>query len=212
MKKCSKCKIIKEFVFFSKGANKDGYRSACKECILIQKAIYRNNNKEKIKIARKKYSDLKRKTTNKPIRKYQYIGTGKKYYELNKTEINKKKTEKDAFRRKTDPLYKFKVSVRWLIKGSFKRGKDKYIKSQKSISILGCSICFFREYIQSKFTKGMTIENHGEWHLDHIIPLSTAKNEDDVIRLNHYTNFQPLWAKDNLIKKDKIINKQLTLI
>lgn len=52
----------------------------------------------------------------------------------------------------------------------------------------------------------MTFENHGEWHLDHIIPLASAINEEDIIKLNHYTNFQPLWSKENLKKGSKIIN------
>lgn len=99
---------------------------------------------------------------------------------------------------------KFKGNVRSLIIGSFKRGKKKYKKKLRSEEILGCSIEFFQKYIESKFTKGMTLENYGEWHLDHIIPLATAKNEEDVIRLNHYRNFQPLWAFDNFSKGGRI--------
>ena len=49
-------------------------------------------------------------------------------------------------------------------------------------------------------------------HLDHIKPLATAKTEEDVILLNHYTNFQPLLAKDNLNKGKKIIEKQLRIL
>ena len=71
--------------------------------------------------------------------------------------------------------------------------------------ILGCTCDEFIDYIKSKFKEDMTIDNHGEWHLDHIIPLATAKTEEDVIRLNHHTNFQPLWAFDNLSKGSKII-------
>ena len=70
--------------------------------------------------------------------------------------------------------------------------------------ILGCTIDEFKSYIESKFKKGMTFENYGEWHLDHIIPLATAKTTEDVIKLCHYTNFQPLWAEDNLKKGAKI--------
>jgi hypothetical protein len=58
----------------------------------------------------------------------------------------------------------------------------------------------------------MSLDNHGKWHLDHIIPLATATTEEDVIRLNHYTNFQPLWADDNLKKSNKIIEQQLQLL
>ena len=64
---------------------------------------------------------------------------------------------------------------------------------------------FFRNYIQKQFTEGMTFENYGSWHLDHIKPLALAKSEEDVILLNHYTNFQPLWAEDNLKKGSKIL-------
>jgi hypothetical protein len=51
----------------------------------------------------------------------------------------------------------------------------------------------------------MTLENHGEWHLDHIIPISSAETEEDIMLLNHYTNFQPLWWYDNLKKGAKIL-------
>ena len=51
----------------------------------------------------------------------------------------------------------------------------------------------------------MNWDNHGEWHYDHIIPLASADNYDDLVRLNHYTNLQPLWAEDNLKKGSKIL-------
>jgi hypothetical protein len=106
---------------------------------------------------------------------------------------------------KTNEVFKFSQNIRSLIGSSFRRGKNKYHKSIKTEKILGCTIDEFIKHIESQFTKGMTLENHGEWHLDHIIPLASADTEEDVIRLNHYTNFQPLWAKDNLSKGCKII-------
>lgn len=51
----------------------------------------------------------------------------------------------------------------------------------------------------------MSLDNYGDWHLDHILPISLAENEEDVIKLNHYTNFQPLWAIDNFKKGNKVI-------
>jgi hypothetical protein len=49
----------------------------------------------------------------------------------------------------------------------------------------------------------MSFDNYGQWHIDHIIPLATAKTEQDVYTLSHYTNLQPLWAKDNISKGAK---------
>ena len=51
----------------------------------------------------------------------------------------------------------------------------------------------------------MKWDNHGKWHIDHIIPLSSAETEEEVYNLCHYTNLQPLWGEDNLKKGKKII-------
>jgi hypothetical protein len=51
----------------------------------------------------------------------------------------------------------------------------------------------------------MSWDNYGKWHIDHIIPLSSANNEDEVYKLCHHTNLQPLWAEDNLKKSNKIL-------
>lgn len=107
-------------------------------------------------------------------------------------------------RLKNDEIFKFKSNVRALVCSSFKRNKSNNWKKQsKTEKILGCKFDFFRSYIENKFTEGMTFENHGNWHLDHIKPLALAKTEEDIIILNHYTNFQPLWAIDNLKKGSK---------
>jgi hypothetical protein len=66
--------------------------------------------------------------------------------------------------------------------------------------------CSFKIHIERQFVKGMTWENRGEWHIDHIIPLATAQNENDVVKLNHHTNLRPMWAKDNLRKSSKLEN------
>jgi len=79
-----------------------------------------------------------------------------------------------------------------------------FVKNSKTEDILGCKVEFFNEYIESKFTNGMSWERISDIHLDHIIPLATVVTEEDIYRLNHYTNFQPLWAKDNLQKSDKV--------
>jgi len=72
--------------------------------------------------------------------------------------------------------------------------------------MLGCSIDFLKQYISNKFDKNMSWDNYGlyGWHIDHIIPLSSAKNKEELEKLCHYSNLQPLWAKDNLQKSNKI--------
>ena len=52
----------------------------------------------------------------------------------------------------------------------------------------------------------MTWSNYGEWHLDHKVPISWAKSEEEVYKLSHYTNFQPLWMNDNLSKDNRYSN------
>ena len=69
--------------------------------------------------------------------------------------------------------------------------------------MLGIDLGGFQAYIESKFQEGMTWENYGQWHIDHIKPLSLATTEQEVVELNHYTNLQPLWAIDNLKKSNK---------
>ena len=73
--------------------------------------------------------------------------------------------------------------------------------------MVGCSPKFLKNYLESKFEPGMTWHNHSSkgWHIDHKIPLSSAKNREDVYKLAHYKNLQPLWSTDNIKKGKKII-------
>jgi len=79
-----------------------------------------------------------------------------------------------------------------------------YTKKSKTFEILGCDYETFKKHIESQFIDGMSWENRNEWHVDHIIPVSSAKDEGEMILLNHYLNLQPLWATDNLSKGSKL--------
>lgn len=79
-------------------------------------------------------------------------------------------------------------------------------KSKSTLEILGCSYEEFKTHIESQFTDGMSWDRLGDIHIDHIIPVSSAETVEEVYKLNHYINLQPLWAKDNLSKYNKIIN------
>ena len=67
---------------------------------------------------------------------------------------------------------------------------------------MGCSFEEFKVHIEEQFPRDMTWDNAGLWHYDHIKPLASASNLEEVLELNHYTNFQPLWVEDNRKKSD----------
>lgn len=129
----------------------------------------------------------------------------KKWSSNNKEKIKEIRRKRATKRRKEDPIFKFKEITKNLISSSFtRRGKSKRIKTE---SILGCTIEYFQEYILSKCPEGVGLKDFGVfgYHLDHIIPISLAKTEEDVIKLCHYTNFQPLFWIDNIKKSNKIL-------
>ncbi|MEN6544465.1 MAG: hypothetical protein ABFE07_00315 [Armatimonadia bacterium] len=104
---------------------------------------------------------------------------------------------------KADPIYAAKHSVRVLIGMALRR--KGFGKRSRTQEILGCTWAEFIRQIERQFLPGMSWENRGEWHLDHITPLATARSEADVVALNHVSNLRPVWAAENMAKKDKIL-------
>ena len=131
----------------------------------------------------------------------------KQKYEWQKNNPDKRKRSILITREKVknNPVKLFAKRVRRNISMAFKCST----KPKKTEELLGCSIEEFRQYITSQFEQGMSMENHGrgkdKWHLDHKVPLDSANSIDELIKLNHYTNYQPLWEEDNLRKSNKII-------
>lgn len=171
--------------------------------------IYRSNlTDEERKYKNSISRESKRKRMSDPVYREKQNNYKR---ELRKKNINFKKRENASSvlykktRRKEDKLFYFKERSGCLIRGSFKRKNLK--KSRSTEFILGCSIEFFKEYIEKQFTKGMTWDNQSEWHIDHIIPLALADSYETVCKLNHYTNLRPEWAKINLTNKDKGYSK-----
>lgn len=160
---------------------------------------WRKENREKYNETRKKYVE----NNKDKIRKW-----GKIYREKNKKLRTERRRKRYKERIQNDPLYKMNLNARRLISSSFKRGAIKFKKSSKTETILGCTLEHFVQYILDKVPENITVNDFGKYgyHMDHIIPISTAKTEDEVIKLCHYTNFQPLWWKDNLEKSNKITN------
>ena len=100
-------------------------------------------------------------------------------------------------------MYNIARSVRSRIR-RFLKSKN-VTKRNKTFDIVGCTPQFLKEYLETQFTDGMSWDNRSEWHIDHIIPLSSVKTEDELYKLCHYKNLQPLWAEDNLKKSNKIL-------
>lgn len=180
---CKKCNIEKNISFFSnKKENKDGHRNDCKSCRKVYEENWKKENPLNIKINAKKYRD--------------------------KIEIKEitKKYHREYMRNKTNTNLLFKLNSRMSCRIREACRKNGFTKKSRTSEYIGCDWKTFKNHIESKFQNGMSWENYGPkgWHIDHIKPISLAKNEDDLFRLNYYTNLQPLWWYDNLMKSDKI--------
>ena len=212
MKVCSKCRLDRELIdFYKNKKGKDGLSNRCKYCDkqyrldnkeLIIKAnnIWRENNKEHIK--QYYFKNLENKKQYRKEYNLKNPEYSRQYRLNNRKLLSQKAKVYIKNKRLTDPLFKLNNNISTLIRQSIKN--NGFTKRSKTYEILGCSYEEFKKYLESKFTEGMTWENQGKWHMDHIYPVSLATDEEHLIRLNHYTNFQPLWAKDNLIKSNKI--------
>ena len=165
-----------------KEKNKERYYEN-QEAYLLQKKEYAKFNKDSISIRNKEY--IKLNTDKIRVR--------------NRNKYN------------NDILYKIKRLVGSSIRYSFRN--NGYSKKSRSYEVLGCSFEEFKLYLESQFEDWMSWDNHGKyngdldfgWDIDHKIPLASAETEDDIIRLNHFSNLQPLCSKVNRdIKKDSL--------
>ena len=161
----------------------------------------RINKKRKERYLRKKYSDDEWRIRSNKMKNERYKERMKdpEY----RKRVNKRSEKRRKERRNTDPVYAMKKRVSTRIRNFMSRRG--YTKKTRTHEILGIDWYGFKEHIESQFVDGMSWENRNLWHIDHIIPLDSAVCEADIIRLNHYTNLQPLWAHDNLSKGSKIL-------
>ena len=127
----------------------------------------------------------------------------KDYREANKDKRKAYERDYARERRKTDPLFKLKAYIRTRNSQAFSR--KGYKKTSKTQELLGTDYEITKKHIEKQFTKGMCWDNYGDWHIDHITPLASANTEEELKKLCHYTNLQPLWALDNIKKGDKIL-------
>lgn len=205
---CRECKKKKDRDGYLKNRNKklknsNSYYQFNRERILQEKnkdkislynKTYKKEKTEEIKIYNKNYRESHRDTISEQRKKY-------------RLENHDKIREYTRNRLKTDPLFKLSKKLRNRIRDFLKDRPGWDI--QKTEQYLGCSLEELKLHLQSKFSIDMTWENHGKiWHIDHVIPMAHAKTEEQLYQLCHWTNLQPLYAKDNLIK-NKLLPKNV---
>ena len=172
------------------------------------KKRYAENRHKFLKISQK-YRENNREKTRESTRKY---------YWNNRERVTKRASEwrrrvkYSSSRRKKDPIYKLKCECRGRINWLTNR-RSKVIKYNQSCpqteKLIGCSVEFYYLHIEKQFLENMSWNNYGEWHVDHIIPLATAKTEEQVLSLNKWSNLQPLWSTDNIKKGSKILESAI---
>lgn len=193
-KKCYKCNCIKNIKSFSKDkSRKDGFSYRCKLCDMK----YRKANKKVISEYQKEYIKNNKVNTSKKYTR------NLNYYQDNKIRLRKYQNEYIRNRCKNDLGYKISRNLRRRINLAIKENN----KSNSFKLLLGCSIDFFKKYLESNFKKGMSWNNYGYygWHVDHIIPCCSfdLSKEENQLKCFHYSNLQPLWAKEKLSKGSK---------
>lgn len=198
-KVCSKCRVWRpRDKFYAVGGRPFSMRPRCKECEKAQAARYMIANRDAV-------LEKKRKT----YRSERGQESHKVYYLRNRERIRavQKEYEKSTYaarnlrrklRRQGDEMYRMSERVRARIRCAVNRRG--YTKRTLTSTTLGCEWPEFCAYMESKFVDGMSWENSGEWHVDHMVPLASAQSEEELIALCHFTNLQPLWAAENLRK------------
>jgi hypothetical protein len=228
-KKCKKCQINKELTEFNKGNDpKDGKNYVCKECQKIINKKYNDNNKDKhkewVKNNPEKVKEKSKRFYNKnkdnrfsnmtEQDKIKYKEKRANYYQANKDAIknsvkiysnnNKEKILLRHNNYKKDgktKIYRDKIKhiIAWrnILNSTIKRLGG--IKEGNTIDLLGYSGLDLKEYISNLFTDGMTWDNYGEWHIDHIKPVNTFSFDTPINVVNSLSNLRPLWATTRII-------------
>ena len=194
-KKCIKCEEIKDLTDFNPHKRaKYGRYPCCKICQKQKEMIYCQQNKEKIRIYRK---------NNREKLQHQ----ARERYQKNKKKIIAYQKIYAQKKRDNNPTYRLIGRLRANLYGIMKEIKKNTKKEKATKEFLGCGMEAFKIHLESQFSAGMSWDNHGKWHLDHIKPCCSfdlADIEQQKVCF-HYTNLQPLWAIDNIKKAAKYL-------
>lgn len=206
---CKKCNNLFTLENFSKQEkSKDGYRTMCKECVKEYNLQWREKNKDYKKDYTIKNLDRIKKNNKEYYKKNKPVIKLKKqiYFAENKDKINETRRKYYDKVLKNNDLFKASQAIRDSIRKRFK--SKNFIKKQKTQDILGCSFEEFKKHIESLWEPWMNWDNYGNpkdgvyepnktWDLDHVVPIKTGETVEDLIKLNHYSNLQPLCSYYN---------------
>lgn len=188
-------------------ANKRQYYLRKREHFLQKSKEYREANPEKVADAKRRIylrnpNAVKAKVSKWVSENPERAKATKKRYS-DKLSSKKRVLEWQRIRR-TDPLVALETNLRSIVRFAFKR--EGYKKPGKAERILGAPWVAVKTHIETQFRDGMTWENRGMrgWHVDHIIPLASANTQEELLRLCHYTNLQPLWGHENMKKSSRL--------
>lgn len=209
-KKCTVCLKDKNTTsFYKKKGGRLGLDAKCKSCVALYHKEHFQKNKTTILQNRSEYMNKYRENNKDYISEYNRV-----YYAKNRKEILKKKAsseyrklsrEYEKNKRQNNLSYRILGSLRSRLRLAIKNNQ----KHGKTKELIGCDIEYLKRYLSTKFKDGMTWQNYGKngWHIDHIIPCASFDFTDPKQQKQcfHYTNLQPLWAKDNIVKSDKIL-------
>jgi hypothetical protein len=209
LKKCSTCGMVKPVDnFYVANNTNDGLRSHCKKCDSLYSKKYRKNNLKKCKemcgLYRKnnltKIKDMKRNwDINNKIKVFQY---NREYIKNNPNKV-KKWNENATRKSKENPMYKLNTIISSGMRRSLLSDKKGYHWEK----LVNYTVVVLKNYMEKLFLPGMSWENQGRWHIDHIIPISWWQfknyNDREFKQCWALCNLQPLWAKDNLTKSNK---------
>ncbi len=119
-----------------------------------------------------------------------------------KPEVKSRRNEIAKERRKNDTRFKILGNLRTRLYNAIKGN----VKSEPTLKLLGCTVEYLVSHLENQFAEGMNWDNYGEWHVDHITPCASfdLSDPEQQKRCFHYSNLQPLWAEENLLKSDSI--------
>ena len=201
-KKCNHCGKNLPLQAFNKNRREaDGHQRYCRECNAKYHQEYRQRHPDRVKVAQERWN--KSDKARESYRKYDasHREQRRKYHRKHQIVNRRAISQYRLNKLHTDPQYYFKQRVRQCIRDSV--GRLGLKKSKKTEEIVGLSFNEFKKYLLWTWEKNYGKAWAGEsYHIDHIVPLATAKTEEDILRLCHYSNLQMLTPHDNLTKSD----------